>query len=110
MTNTLTALWGALGLALATPLAATAAPTAEAPATTADAPSAITQDEAYAIAREGYDFLFPLLTMDFTRRAQTTVVAEGRAPRNAVENVLSHAATFPPGEFRIIVRPNFDTL
>ena len=35
MTNTLTALWGALGLALATPLAATAAPTAEAPAATA---------------------------------------------------------------------------
>ena len=70
----------------------------------------VTQEEAYAIAREGYDFLFPLLTMDFTRRAMTTVTGPGRAPRTAVENVLAPAAAFPRGEDRIIVRPNFDTL
>ncbi len=107
MMHTLTALWGALALATTPAASAPATGPAAGPVATA---SPVSQDEAYAIAREGYDFLFPLLTMDFTRRAQTTVAAEGRAPRTAVENVLAHNATFPPGEFRIIVRPNFDTL
>ena len=103
------ALVGALALA-ATPAVSAAAPAKDGGATAQATAAAVSQDEAYAIAREGYDFLFPLLTMDFTRRVQTTVTAEGRAPRTGVENVLAHSPTFPPGEFRIVVRPNFDTL
>ena len=114
MNVTFAALAGALALA-ASPAVSAAAPAMdggvmEGGATAQATAAAVSQDEAYAIAREGYDFLFPLLTMDFTRRVQTTVTAEGRAPRTGVENVLAHSPTFPPGEFRIVVRPNFDTL
>jgi hypothetical protein len=95
---------------IATAFPAGAAPAGPAPTAGAAASEAVTEAEAYAVAREGYNYLFPLLTMDFTNRAQTTVVAPGLAPRSAVENVLAHAQAFPRGEDRIVVRPNFDTL
>lgn len=50
------------------------------------------------IAIEGYVYLFPLVLMDATRRA--TANHEG----------LLHFRAFPPGDFRDVVRPNFDTL
>ena len=95
---------------IATAFPAGAALAGPVPTAGAAASEAVTEAEAYAVAREGYNYLFPLLTMDFTNRAQTTVVAPGLAPRSAVENVLAHAQAFPRGEDRIVVRPNFDTL
>jgi len=63
---------------------------------------ATTMDEALAttIVREAYMFAYPLVLMDMTRRVRST------DPTNA----FTHFRAFPPGDFRDVVRPNFDTL
>lgn len=58
------------------------------------------------IAAEAYLYLYPLVTMDITRRASTST--EG--PLNAPANRLDHRRAFPDASFRAVVRPNFDTL
>ncbi|MDR3506275.1 MAG: DUF1254 domain-containing protein [Caulobacteraceae bacterium] len=88
-------------LALAGPALAARAPLTEAP---------LTEAQAYDIGREAYAYLFPLVVMDVTRRVQTTVAAPGLAPKAAPMNVLANMRAFPPGDFRDVVRPNFDTL
>lgn len=65
--------------------------------------------EAYEIGMEAYIYLYPLVTMDVTRRILTNVPAGvklGFGPTNA----FSHMRSFPPGDFREVVKPNFDTL
>ncbi|NIX77184.1 DUF1254 domain-containing protein [Microvirga terricola] len=74
----------------------------------ADDPISVT--EAQAIGVEAYLYLYPLVTMDLTRK-QLTNVEPGKGdalggPMNAFTNV----PTFPPADFRAVVRPNFDTL
>jgi hypothetical protein len=67
------------------------------------------EQEAREIAVEAYTYLYPLVLMDVTRRQATNVApgkAVGRGPMMTVTNVR----TFPPAEFRDVVRPNFDTL
>ncbi len=67
------------------------------------------EQEAYEIAVEAYVYLYPLITMDVTRRVTTNLpagVKEGVGPMNA----FHHLRAFPPAEFRDVVRPNFDTL
>ncbi len=73
---------------------------------------AITIDETKAeqIALEAYTYLYPLVIMDVTRRQQTNVVHAGDIPMRAPINQIVHLPTFPPGDFRDVVRPNFDTL
>ncbi|WP_206694611.1 DUF1254 domain-containing protein [Novosphingobium sp. NBM11] len=83
------ALPSAAVLAQAAP-AATAAPTREA-----------------EIAREAYSYLYPLVVMDVTRRQATQKGATGMG---APVNTFHHNQAFPPGDFRAVVRPNFDTL
>ena len=74
------------------------------------APAAVTPEEAFSIAREGYEMLMPIVIMDLTRRGQATHAPGGPAPRVPGVNRFAHAEAFPSGEFREIVRPNFDTL
>ncbi len=65
--------------------------------------------EAKEIAVEAYHYLYPLVSMDVTRRLMTNVpsgVKAGLGPANAFE----HMRTYPPADFREVVRPNFDTL
>ena len=66
-------------------------------------------EEAQAIAQEAYLYLYPLITMDVTRRQLTNVTAEdseiGGAP-----NTFKNVQAFPSAEMRSVVRPNFDTL
>lgn len=72
----------------------------------ADVPSA---QEALEIATEAYVYLYPLITMDVTRRVLTNMpagVKEGVGPMNE----FHHFRAFPPADFREVVRPNFDTL
>lgn len=57
-------------------------------------------------ASEAYAYLYPLVTTDVTRRAAT---APG-SPAGEVVNRLRHARAFPDASFRLVVRPNFDTL
>ena len=67
------------------------------------------EQEAYEIGVEAYIYLYPLISMDVTRRVMTNVptgVKEGVGPMNA----FHHFRTFPTAEFRAVVRPNFDTL
>jgi hypothetical protein len=71
--------------------------------------TAINNQEAYEIGIEAYTYLYPLVLMDATRRQAVNVEAGkfiGRGPMNAFTNVR----TFPPADFRDVVRPNFDTL
>lgn len=73
------------------------------------APPAITEAEAQAIGVNAYVYLYPLVTMDVTRRQAVNIEPGkvfGRGPMNMFVNVPE----FPPASFRDVVRPNFDTL
>jgi hypothetical protein len=66
-------------------------------------------EEQDQIAQEAYVFLYPLVLMDITRRVATNLPL-GVKPGLGPSNVFSHMAAFPPGDFKEVVRPNFDTL
>jgi hypothetical protein len=75
----------------------------------AQQPQRISQQEAEAIAQEAYIYLYPLVTMDVSRRQLTNIEAGkmiGRGPMNT----FTHVRAFPDASFREVVRPNFDTL
>ncbi|HET7883972.1 MAG TPA: DUF1254 domain-containing protein [Acetobacteraceae bacterium] len=76
--------------------------------TTLRAAEPITQEAAHAIAVQAYVYLYPLVTMDITRRQLTNVAhAEGiAAPPNSFANIPA----FPTADMKAVVRPNFDTL
>ena len=73
------------------------------------APTPLDEQEARELAIEAYIYLYPLVMMDVTRRQATNVEpgqVTGRDPMMTITNLR----TFPPAEFRDVVRPNFDTL
>lgn len=76
------------------------------PALRAQAPSPA---EAQAIAQEAYVFLYPLITMDVTRK-QLTNMDPKASPVGGPANAFTHVRSFPPADMRAVVRPNFDTL
>jgi hypothetical protein len=71
--------------------------------------AAPTAERAHAIGVDAYTYLYPLVTMDVTRRQLTNAPAgsEGlAAPPNTFKNIPA----YPTAEMRAVVRPNFDTL
>jgi hypothetical protein len=99
---------GAGALFVAFSVAALAGAAALAPQTAVAQPAQISEAEAHAIAIEGYHYLYPLVTMEITRR-QLTNVEPGKGfggPMNTVANIRA----YPTAEDRAVVRPNFDTL
>jgi hypothetical protein len=67
----------------------------------------ITEQEAHAIAVDAYVYLYPLVTMDVTRKQLTnTDKGFGRGPMNAFSNVPA----YPPASDKTVVRTNYDTL
>ncbi len=66
------------------------------------------EQEAREIGVRAYLYLYPLVTMDITRRQMTNAVKpEGmQAPANA----FVHVPAYPTANDRVVVRPNFDTL
>lgn len=62
-----------------------------------------------AIAVEAYVYLYPLVTMDVTRRQGTNIEPGKRVGRGPM-NTFSHIRAYPTADFREVVRPNFDTL
>jgi hypothetical protein len=66
-------------------------------------------EEAQTIVQEAYIYLYPLITMDVTRKQFINLdpkVSQFGGPANA----FTHVRTFPTAELRTVVRPNFDTL
>jgi hypothetical protein len=79
------------------------------PAPTSLSAGEVSEQDAYQIGIEAYQLLYPLISMDVTRRVMTNVpagVKEGFGPMNA----FHHMRAFPRADFREVVRPNFDTL
>jgi hypothetical protein len=74
----------------------------------ARATPAPTGQEARDLAVEAYIYLYPLISMEMTRR-QLTNIESGKGfggPMNTVANIRA----YPRAEDRGVVRPNFDTL
>jgi hypothetical protein len=69
----------------------------------------ISTQETKQIAAEAYQYLYSLVLMDITRRVSTNV-APGVRPGMGPMNTWLHMRAFPPGDFKEVVRPNFDTL
>jgi hypothetical protein len=79
------------------------------PAMAQTASTAITQQEAQAIAVDAYVYLYPLVTMDVTRR-QFTNIEPGKELGKGPMNMFHNVPEYPPADFKGVVRPNFDTL
>jgi hypothetical protein len=71
--------------------------------------SMTTSSEALELAVEAYIYLYPLITMDVTRRVMCNVPPD-RVPGMGPAGVFHHMRAFPDAKFKAVVRPNFDTL
>jgi hypothetical protein len=71
--------------------------------------SAVTEEEAHAIGVNAYPYFYPLITMDITRRVSTNI-EPGKKPGGGPANMFNSFAAYPTADFKIVVRPNFDTL
>jgi hypothetical protein len=69
----------------------------------------VSPDETQTIAQEAYIYLYPLITMDVTRKQM--INSDPRVnPMGGPANAFTHIRAFPSAEMRTVVRPNFDTL
>ena len=75
----------------------------------ASAGTAVTVAEAASIGVDAYLYFYPLLSMDVTRK-QFTNIEPGKAFGKGPMNMFTNIPEYPPGTFRGVVRPNFDTL
>src|ERR1700731_3378758 len=67
----------------------------------------LTEQQAHAIGVSAYIYLYPVITMDITRKQFTNTDKEfGRGPMNAFSNVPA----YPPAGDKTVVRTNYDTL
>jgi hypothetical protein len=69
----------------------------------------LSEQEAHAIAVDAYLYLYPLVTMDLTRRQMTNVPA-GKEPGFGPPNTFQNIPEYPSATDKVVVRPNFDTL
>jgi hypothetical protein len=65
--------------------------------------------EAHDVGINAYIYLYPLVTMERTRR-QAINIEPGHRPGFGPMNSFSHIREFPDADFKTVVRPNFDTL
>ena len=77
------------------------------PAAHAETP--VTEQEAHAIGVNAYVYFYPLLSMDVTRKQFTNVEA-GKDGFKGPMNTFVNVGEYPPGDFKGVVRSNFDTL
>ncbi len=71
--------------------------------------STITEQEAFEIGKEAFEYFYPLITMDVTRRVVCNV-PPGVKPGMGPENTFAHMRAYPGVDFKEVVKPNFDTL
>lgn len=76
------------------------------PASSAD----LSQDEAYAIAKDAYVYAYPFMIEYATIRQAANYAEPTGIVAQAPVNQFSHAREFPPTDFKAVVRPNADTL
>src|SRR6195256_213114 len=72
----------------------------------AQAQSAITEQEAHAIAVDAYVYFYSIMSMDVSRKQFTNGTTDFKGPMNTFVNVPE----YPPASFKGVVRSNFDTL
>ena len=72
----------------------------------AQAQSAITEQEAHAIAVDAYVYFYSIMSMDVSRKQFTNGTTDFKGPMNTFVNVPE----YPPADFKGVVRSNFDTL
>lgn len=77
--------------------------------TAAASSSAMTEDQARAIATDAYLYFYPLVTTDITRK-QLTNLPSGEKPGFGPMNMFHNFPAFPAADMKAVVRPNFDTL
>ena len=73
------------------------------------APIAVTEDQAHAIAVDAYVYFYPLVTMDITRK-QSVNIEPGKEFGKGPMNMFVNVPAYPPADFKVVVRSNFDTL
>ncbi len=73
-----------------------------------EAPAPLSADEATAIATDAYIYGYPLVTMEYTRRALTNT-AQTTAMK-APMGQFARARAYPNASFRDVTAPNADTL
>jgi len=78
------------------------------PFSTGRAAEAISEQDAHSIGVAAYTYLYPLLTMEITRK-QLTNVAKAEGIHGAM-NTFANIPAYPSAEMKAVVRPNFDTL
>jgi len=59
---------------------------------------------------DAYEYAFPLVMMDVSRRQATNVPDATSVPGRAPANQFAHHRAFPPADAKDVVRFNFDTL
>ena len=69
----------------------------------------VTEQEAHAIGVDAYVYFYPLVTMDITRK-QFTNIEPGKEFGKGPMNMFVNVPEYPPADFKVVVRPNFDTL
>lgn len=75
----------------------------------AQAQTAVTTEEAHAIGVDAYVYLYPLISMEITRKQFTNIEA-GKEFGKGPENMFVNVPEYPPADFKGVVRSNFDTL
>src|SRR5258708_20946830 len=79
------------------------------PVNTARAQQSVTEQEAHAIGVNAYLYFYPLLSVDITRKQSINVEA-GKEMLKGPMDTFSNAPAYPPGDLKLVVRINFDTL
>ena len=75
----------------------------------AAAQTAVTEQEARAVALDAYLYFYPLLSMDLTRKQSTNIDA-GKEVGKGPMNTFSNFPAYPAANNKLVVRFNFDTL
>lgn len=82
---------------------------ASSPAAAQQSPK-ISEQDAYEIARDAYIYAYPLVLMDVTRKQLTNFTEPAGMPGQGPANRFIHIREFPDPIFKIVIRPNADTL
>jgi hypothetical protein len=70
---------------------------------------AITEEAAHAIGVDACLYLYPLVTMDLTRK-QFTNIEPGKEFGKGPMHMFVNVPAYPPADLKVVVRANFDTL